>query len=170
MDLEYVIKKLENDKLNIENKNKIESMKNTEILNQVKYENEYFKTKMNNEFLITMQKLENERDNRLDELKLEYQKIKNDIEDIKEKKEIKKLAFLNKRDKINLEFRKKNYELDGELLDIKSKKKKIKIDEKLKLNKLNNIRTIETERINGEEKIIQKKMFYNQIKYNLSNI
>ena len=51
---------------------------------------------------------------------------------------------------------------------IKNKKKKIKESEKLKLNELHNIRIIETEKINGEEKLIIKNLMYNRIKYELS--
>ena len=154
MDLKCVIKQLENDKINVENNIKIFLLEKDERLNDIKYENVYIKTKMENDFSIIMRKLENERKNKLNELELNYKKIKFDIEDIKTKKKKKE--------------QKKHYELDKELMAIKNKKKKIKESEKLKLNELHNIRIIETEKIKGEEKLIIKNLMYNRIKYELS--
>lgn len=168
MDLKCVIKQLENDKINVENNIKIFLLEKDERLNDIKYENVYIKTKMENDFSIIMRKLENERKNKLNELELNYKKIKFDIEDIKTKKKIKELQLQNEKEQIKLNSQKKHYELDKELMAIKNKKKKIKESEKLKLNELHNIRIIETEKINGEEKLIIKNLMYNRIKYELS--
>lgn len=168
MDLKCVIKQLENDKINVENNIKIFLLEKDERLNDIKYENVYIKTKMENDFSITMRKLENERNNKLNELEQNYKKIKFDIEDIKTKKKIKELQLQNEKEQIKLNSQKKHYELDKELMAIKNKKKKIKESEKLKLNELHNIRIIETEKINGEEKLIIKNLMYNRIKYELS--
>ena len=170
MDLKYIIKKLENDKVNIENKMEIESMKNNEKLYSTKHENEFFKAKMSNEFLITITKLENERNKKLKALKLSYKKMEIDLEDIKNKKEIKNFQFQNAKDKLNLEFQKESYDLDSQLMDIKSEIIKNKICEELKINKLNNKRIIEREKINGDEKLFAKNLIYNQIKYELSSL
>ena len=168
MDLKCVIKQLENDKINVENNIKIFLLEKDERLNDIKYENVYIKTKMENDFSIIMRKLENERKNKLNELELNYKKIKFDIEDIKTKKKIKELQLQNEKEQIKLNSQKKHYELDKELMAIKNKKKKIKESEKLKLNELHNIRIIETEKIKGEEKLIIKNLMYNRIKYELS--
>jgi hypothetical protein len=117
-----------------------------------------------------MKKLKNEKKRKLNELELNSQKIKFDIEDIKSKKKIKKLNLQNEKDRIKLEFQKNCYELDNELMDIKNKQKIIKLSEKQKINKLHNIRIIETEKINGEEKLIIKNLMHNSIKYELSTI
>ena len=128
LDLQYIVKKLENEKVNLEHKKQIEIKLNNEEIKKLKYNDEYTKTKMKNDYEITMKQLENDRNKRLNKLKLIYENMNIEMDNIKSQKD------------------------DNGLLDIKLSKKIVKKFEELKTIELNNKRILETEGINNEEK------------------
>ena len=152
LDLQYIVKKLENEKVNLEHKKQIEIKLNNEEIKKLKYNDEYTKTKMKNDYEITLKQLENDRNKRLNKLKLIYENMNIEMDNIKSQKDIKEINYKKDKIKLNLDFIKESEEIDNGLLDIKLSKKIVKKFEELKTIELNNKRILETEGINNEEK------------------